>query len=99
MSSPITVWRHHKNIRNYLNKKGKILVWTKVFVAPKGFEHEAPYYVAIVKLEDGTKMPLQLIQCEEKDLKPKRKIITVVRKRGKAKIDDVIEYGIKAKLV
>ncbi|MBU1031602.1 OB-fold domain-containing protein [Patescibacteria group bacterium] len=97
MSSPVTVWRHHKNIRNYLRKKGKILVWTKVFNAPAGFEHEAPYFVAIVKFEDGTKMPLQLVECEEKDLKPNRKIITVVRKRGKVSLDEVIEYGIKAK--
>lgn len=73
------------------------MVWTKVFNAPAGFEHEAPYFVAIVKFEDGTKMPLQLVECEEKDLKPNRKIITVVRKRGKVSLDEVIEYGIKAK--
>lgn len=97
MSSPVTVWRHHKNIKNYLGKEGKILVWTKVFIAPAGFEHEAPYFVAIVEFKDGTRMPLQLVKCEEKDLKPNRKIITVVRKLGKVHLDEVIEYGIKAK--
>lgn len=97
MASPITVWRHHKNIRNYLNKAGKILVWTKVFTAPAGFEHEAPYFVAMVEFEDGYKMPLQMVECEEKDMKSNKKIITVVRKRGKVGIDEVIEYGIKAK--
>lgn len=97
MNSPVTVWRHHKNIRNYLRKRGKILVWTKVFTAPAGFEHEAPYFVAIVEFEDGQKMPLQLVGFEETDLKPNRKVITVVRKRGKVALDEVIEYGIKAK--
>lgn len=104
MSSPVTVWRHHKNIRNYLRKTGKIVVWTKVFTAPAGFEHEAPYFVAIVEFDPsagsglaGQRMPLQLVEFEEKDLKPNRKIITVVRKRGKVAIDEVIEYGIKAK--
>jgi len=97
MSSPVTVWRNHKNLRNYLEKKGRILVWTKIFVAPEGFEHEAPYFVAIVELEDGKKMPLQLVECEDKDLKPGRKIATVVRRLGKVKLDEVIEYGIKAK--
>ena len=97
MSSPVTVWRHHKNLRNYLGKIGKIIVWTKVFIAPAGFEHEAPYPVAIVELEDGNRIPLQLVEYEEKHLKPNQKIITVVRKLGKVKLDEVIEYGIKAK--
>ena len=97
MSSPVTVWRHHKNLRNYLGQTGKIIVWTKVFIAPAGFEHEAPYFVAIVELEDGRRMPLQLVECEEKDLKPGMKVATVVRKLGKVKLDEVIEYGIKAK--
>lgn len=99
MSSPVTVWRHHKQINKNLNKTGRLLVWTKVFVAPSGFEHEAPYFVAIVELEDGQKMPLQLVDCEEKDLKIGRQVMTVVRKRGKVGLDEVIEYGIKAKLI
>lgn len=97
MSSPVTVWRHHKNIKNYLGKTGKIIVWTKVFIAPAGFEHEAPYPVAIVEFSKNDKMPLQLVEYEEKHLKPGQKIITVVRKLGKVGLDEVIEYGIKAK--
>lgn len=97
MSSPVTVWRHHKNIRNYLGKTGRIVVWTKVFVAPAGFEHEAPYFVAIVEFKDGKRMPLQIVDFEGDDLKRNQKIITVVRKLGKVKLDEVIEYGIKAK--
>jgi len=99
MSSPITVWRNHKNLKNYLGKTGKLLVWTKVYIAPAGFEHEAPYFVAIVKLEDNRKMPLQLVECEEKDLKINRKVALVIRKLGKVDLDSVIEYGIKAKPV
>ncbi|MDD5416281.1 MAG: OB-fold domain-containing protein [Candidatus Daviesbacteria bacterium] len=97
MSSPVTVWRNHKNLRNYLGKTGKVLVWTKIYIAPEGFEHEAPYFVAIVKLEDGRKMPLQMVECEEKDLIPNRKVTLVVRKLGKVGLDKVIEYGVKAK--
>ncbi len=97
MSSPVTVWRHHKNIQNYLGKTGKIIVWTKVFVAPAGFEHEAPYPVAIVRFEDGMKMPLQMVEYEDKHLKTGQKIVTVVRKLGKVGLDKVIEYGIKGK--
>lgn len=97
MSSPVTVWRHHKNIRNYLGKTGKIIVWTKVFVAPAGFEHEAPYFVAMVEFEDKKRMPLQVVDFEGEDLKKNQKIVTVVRRLGKVKLDEVIEYCIKAK--
>ena len=98
MSSPITVWRHHKNLKNYLNQEGRIIVWTKVFVAPSGFEHEAPYYVAIVEFKNGKRMHLQLVDFESEP-KPNQKVITVVRRLGKVKLDEVIEYGIKAKPV
>ena len=97
MSSPVTVWRHHKNIKNYLGEKGKILVWTRVFVAPAGFEHEAPYFVAIVEFKNGLRMPLQIVDYEGTDLKVNQKIITVVRRLGKVKLDEVIEYAVKAK--
>ncbi|MDO8573744.1 MAG: hypothetical protein Q7R77_03270 [Candidatus Daviesbacteria bacterium] len=106
MSSPVTVWRHHKNIKNYLGKTGKIVVWTKIFIAPAGFEHEAPYPVAIVEFSPSAgsglvtdRMPLQLVEYEEKHLKPGQKIVTVVRKLGKVGLDKVIEYGIKGKPV
>ncbi len=96
MSSPVTIWRDHKHLHSYLNKVGKIVVWTKVFVPPSGFEHEAPYIVGIIKFQDE-KLPLQIVDCDEKDLKPNQKVITVIRKIGKARSEDVIEYGIKVK--
>lgn len=96
MSTPANIWRQHKNLHNYLNKTGKLIVWTKVFVPPLGFEHEAPYLAGIVDFGDF-RMPLQIVDCEEKDLKINQKVITVIRKIGKAKSEDVIEYGIKVK--
>lgn len=98
MSSPITVWRHHKKLKNYLNQEGKIVVWTKVFIAPEGFQHEAPYFVAIVEFTNTNKyrLPIQLVDFESEP-KPNQKVITVVRRLGKVKLDEVIEYGIKAK--
>lgn len=96
MSSPVIIWRQHKTLNAYLNKVGKLLVWTKILVPPLGFEHEAPYLVGIVDFADH-KMPLQIVDCEEEDLKVNMKVVTVVRKIGKAKSEDVIEYGIKVK--
>lgn len=97
MNSPVTIWRSHKKLHTYLNKIGRLIVWTKIYVAPSGFEHQVPYLVGIVQLSNGQKMPLQVVDCEEEDLKPNQKVITVIRKIGKAKSEDVIEYGVKVK--
>lgn len=96
MSSPVTIWRDHKNLHNYLNKTGRIVVWTKILVPPAGFEHEAPYIVGIIQFS-SERLPLQIVDCDEKDLKINQKVITVIRKIGKAESEDVIEYGVKVK--
>ena len=36
-----------------MNKKGKIVTFTKVNVAPEGRENEIPYIIALVQLEEG----------------------------------------------
>ncbi len=96
MSTPASIWREHKKLHIYLNKVGKLIVWTKIFVAPEGFEHQTPYLVGIVQFENE-RMPLQIVDCEEKDLKVNQKVKIVIRKIGKAKAEDVIEYGLKVK--
>ncbi|MBI4036158.1 OB-fold domain-containing protein [Candidatus Daviesbacteria bacterium] len=97
MNSPINIWREHKNLRNYLGKTGKVLVWTKILVPPAGFEHQAPYIVGIIQFEDKEKLPAQIVDCEEQDLKLNQKVKVVIRKIGKVKSDEVIEYGVKVK--
>lgn len=106
MNSPVTIWRQHKNLHNFLSRIGKIVVWTKIFVSPAGFEHQVPYLVGIIQFENGDRMPLQIVDCHEKDLpagrqglKQSQKVITVIRKIGKAGSSEVIEYGLKAKLI
>lgn len=96
MNTPVTIWRQHKILHNYLNKKGKLIVWTKIHVAPEGFEHQVPYLVGIVQF-DNERLPLQIVDCAEEDLKINQKVKIVIRKIGKAKSEDVIEYGLKVK--
>ncbi len=96
MSTPAQIWRDHKKLNSYLNKVGELIVWTKIFVAPTGFEHQTPYLVGIVDFGDQ-KMPLQIVDCSEEDLKVNQKVKIVIRKIGKAKAEDIIEYGLKAK--
>lgn len=99
MSSPSEIWRNHKKLHKYLNKKGKLLVWTKVSVAPQGFEDFVPYFSGIVEFEDGEKMPVQIIDTKEEKLKDGMKVITVIRKGKKVRPDEIIEYVIKVKSV
>lgn len=96
MSTPSQIWRSHKKLQTYLNRTGRLIVWTKIHVAPTGFEHQVPYLVGIVDFTTH-KMPLQIVDCEEKDLKVNQKVVTVIRKIGKVKAEDVIEYGVKVK--
>lgn len=97
MTSPSEIWRHHKKLHNYLGKKGRLLVWTKITVAPSGFEDFVPYFSGIVEFENGRKLPVQIVDCEEKDLKSNLKVISVIRRGRKAADDEVIEYVVKVK--
>lgn len=97
MNSPSEIWRNHKKLHNYLYKKGKLLVWTKISVPPSGFEYFVPYFAGIIQLQDGEKLPVQIVDCKEEDLKPNLKIITVIRRGRKVGPSEVIEYVIKAR--
>lgn len=97
MSSPAQVWRTTKQLHKQLGKKGKIVVWTRIFVAPSGYEAELPYIVAIVEFEDGTRKSLQVVDYTEEQLKPGQTVITAIRRIGNAKPEEVITYGVKVK--
>lgn len=105
MSSPSSIWRSHKLLHSYLGKRGRLIVWTKILVAPSGFEHQVPYLSGIVQFNDPStssgqvRMAVQIVDANEKDLKPNQKIEVVIRRIGKAKSEDVIEYGVKVKPV
>lgn len=97
MSNAVKHWRDTKKLNLSLSQRGKLLVWTKIHTAPSGFEYQAPYIAGIVELESGKKVPSQIIDCNEEDLKPGLKVISTVRRSRKPQAADVIEYGIKFK--
>lgn len=98
MNSPVRVWRNHKKIKDLLNLKGVVLTWTKIYSAPAGFEKEAPYFSAIIKLSNppvggNEKLTAMVVDCDE--LKTGDRVKTVLRRIGEVGKDEVIEYGIK----
>ena len=49
--------------------KGKVFSFTKMHNVPAGFERNAPYTVALVKLEEGPVVTAQLTDLDEKGVK------------------------------
>lgn len=96
-SYPAKTWRDLKNIHLLANQEGKLLIWTKIFVAPSGFENQAPYLVGVVELKNGQRITAQIVDCQEQDLSVGQKVMTVIRKLGQAKESEVIEYTAKVK--
>lgn len=99
MTSPVKIWRNQKKIANMIGKKGHVVSWTFIRVPPQGFESQAPYPVALVKLEGGKLMMAQMVDYDEKDLKFGQKVVTILRRTMQPDVSDVIPYGIKVKPV
>ncbi|OGD88189.1 hypothetical protein A2870_02560 [Candidatus Curtissbacteria bacterium RIFCSPHIGHO2_01_FULL_41_11] len=97
--SPSTIWRQSKNIPDEVGKNGKIVSFTRIFAAPKGFEQQVPYYTGIIKFEDGTAKPLEIIDANENSIKIGAKVKTVIRRIGLSEPEELIRYGPKARLL
>lgn len=69
------------------------MTWTRVYSAPAGFEQQAPYFVAVVKLDGGEKITSMIVDCDE--VKTGDRVKTVLRRIGETEKDEVIEYGVK----
>ena len=99
MTSPVKIWRNQKKVSSLIGREGKIISWTLVRVPPAGFEDQAPYPVALVRLKDGKAITVQVVDYMAKDLKFGRKVVTLVRRTVKAGNGDIIPYGIKVRPV
>lgn len=82
-----------------LSGEGEIMTYTVVRVAPEGFEKQAPYVVAIVKLKEGPRITSQIVDCEPDDVEIGSKVAAVFRKVDEDGSAGIIHYGYKFKLV
>ena len=82
-------------MKELLGQKGKLLVWTKIYTGPEGFEQHGSYFVGLVKFSSGQVIPLQIADCEEEKLRIGLPVMAIVRRLGDVGKDDVISYGIK----
>lgn len=97
MQSPVKIWRNQRKIQKLLGLEGIVLSFTKIHVPPSGFESQAPYVVAIVKLSTKGNYTAQLVDWEDSNLKIGQKVKTVLRKTKDPGEEGVIPYGVKFK--
>lgn len=82
-----------------IGKSGVIVSWSIIRVPPADFGFQAPYAIAIVRLDDGQSICAQVADCKFTDLAIGKNVRTIVRRTIQSETDDVIPYGIKVKLM
>lgn len=97
MSSPVKIWRNQKFTRDLLGIVGEVVSWTVIRVPPGSFSDQAPYAVALVKLENGKIIPSQVVDCQMGEVKTGLRVRTILRRVTKPDDDGVISYGAKVK--
>jgi uncharacterized OB-fold protein len=78
---------------------GKILTFTTIRVAPKDFENEVPYSVAIIESDNGVRVTTQIVDCKPEDVKIGKKVKFVFRKLYTEGHTGIICYGYKTILI
>jgi len=86
-----------KNIK--LSGKGEVVTYTMIHDAPEQFEGQAPYPIAIIKLDEGPKLTAQIVDCDNKDVKIGMKVQSTFRKIQEDGWVGAIYYGYKFKPV
>jgi hypothetical protein len=78
-----------------LSGKGEVYSFTVVHEPPTGYETQAPYAVALVKLEEGPLVTAQLTDIDAVDIKIGMPVEMVTRKLRTDGAEGLIQYGYK----
>lgn len=78
-----------------LPRSGRVLTYSLIHSAPKGFEANVPYPVALIELEDGTKITSQLTDCDSSEISIGMPVEMTVRRIREESPSDIIIYGYK----
>jgi len=98
MLSPVKIWRNQKYTSRLLGKIGTIVSFTIIRVPPVGFEDQAPYPVALVKIGDKIHIG-QLVDADDIEIKVGLKVQAILRRVRQPDAEGVIPYGIKFKVI
>jgi uncharacterized OB-fold protein len=78
--------------------KGKILSFTVIRIPPEGFEKYTPYAVAIIELDEGTRISGQIVDRIE-EVEIGKAVETVFRKISEDGDSGLIHYGLKWRII
>ena len=80
-------------------QEGKIVSYSRIHAAPAGFEVEAPYFVAIVELDNHARFLSQIVDSPNEKVKDGARVKFVFRKICEDGDEGAIAYGFKFKVV
>lgn len=76
--------------------KGEVYSYTTIYEAPAGYEEQAPYTVALVKLDEGPMITAQLTDVNHGEVKIGMRVEMVTRKlKNDGNERGIIIYGYK----
>jgi uncharacterized protein len=78
-----------------LSGRGEVYSFTVVHDAPQGYEAQAPYAIAIVKLAEGPMVTAQLTDVDASDIAIGMPVEMVTRKLRADGEEGLIQYGYK----
>jgi uncharacterized OB-fold protein len=82
-----------------LSGNGIVETYTIICDAPEKFEGQAPYPIAIIKLDEGPKVTAQIVDCDNNKIKIGMRVKSTFRKIQDDGYVGAIYYGYKFKLV
>lgn len=75
--------------------KGEVYSYSTIYSAPEGFEEQAPYTVALIKLDEGPMLTAQLTDVSNNGVKIGEKVEMVTRKLAQQGEEGLVLYGYK----
>lgn len=80
-------------------QNGKIVTYTHLHEPLPGFEAQAPFYLAVVRLDNGTKVLTQIVDSPAESVKTGAKVRATVRRARVDGESGQIVYGYKFRTV
>jgi len=78
-----------------LPETGKVLTYSVLYESPNGFEYNIPYVIAIIELDDGTKLLSQITDCPLDKVHVGMAVEAVFRRVATSGDKGIIAYGVK----
>jgi len=89
-----TCRRDGKIVERKFKGTGEVATYTIIYSASSTFRRQAPYVLAIIRLDEGPQLTGQIV-CDPDEVKIGMKVRSVFRKLGEDGPEGVIYYGTK----